>query len=117
MHEWMTDNGLTPHIVIDMTATQLDVPLDDVRENRLVLNVSYAATRGLAIGNEAVAFEARFNGVPKSLHVPIGAVLGIYARENGQGMVFSEEVAPPPEDPSPDSGPSEGKRPTLKVVK
>jgi stringent starvation protein B len=113
MHEWMTDNALTPHIVVDATAEHLDVPAEHIREQRVVLNVSYEATRGLLIGNESVDFEARFNGVPRSLHVPIDAVLGIYARENGQGMVFSEE----PQKPPPDE-PRGGKdRPALKVVK
>lgn len=116
MHEWMTDNALTPHIVVDATFENLRVPAEHVRDNKIVLNVSYAATRGLAIGNDAVTFEARFNGVSRALNIPVDAVLGIYARENGQGMVFSEESGPnpPPEgsDPSDD-----GKRPTLRVVK
>jgi stringent starvation protein B len=115
MHEWMTDNALTPHIVVDATAEHLRVPAEHVRDHKIVLNVSYAATRGLRIGKEAVSFEARFNGVPRSLNIPIDAVLGIYARENGQGMVFSEETGsePPPDD----SGPQGGKKPALRVVK
>lgn len=113
MHEWMIDNGLTPHIVVDSKACEIDVPPDSVNDDKVVLNVSYAATRGLVIGNDAVTFEARFNGVPRGLNVPIQAVLGIYARETGQGMVFSEEQAPPPDD----AGPEPAKRPSLKVVK
>ena len=112
MHEWMTDNALTPHIVVDASAGHLNVPPEHIRENKVVLNVSYAATRGLVIGNDAVAFEARFNGIPRTLNVPVDAVLGIYAKENGQGMVFAEEAKPPPDDPGPDD-----KRPKLKVVK
>jgi stringent starvation protein B len=112
MHEWMTDNALTPHIVVDASAGTLNVPAEHIRENKIVLNVSYAATRGLVIGNDAVAFEARFNGIPRALNVPLDAVLGIYAKENGQGMVFAEEAKPPPDDPTPDD-----KRPKLKVVK
>ena len=96
MHEWMTDNALTPHIVVDAGLAKLDLPPDQVRDNRIVLNISYAATRGLVIGSEAVSFEARFNGVPRAINVPIDAVLGIYARENSQGMVFAEEAGPPP---------------------
>lgn len=115
MHEWMTDNALTPHIVVDAGAAPVNVPPEHIRENKIVLNVSYAATRGLVIGNEAVAFEARFNGVPRAISVPVDAVLGIYARENGQGMIFSEEAGPPPDDSGPGSG--DGKRPQLKVVK
>ena len=126
MHEWMTDNAFTPHIVVDARADSFGLPAEHVRDERLVLNVSYAATRGLSIGNDTVAFEARFNGVPRSLNIPIDSVLGIYARENGQGMVFAEapdngppDDSGPPEDPGSrkDSAPSADKRPTLKVVK
>lgn len=119
MHEWMIDNALTPHIVVDAKSAPLGLPQEQVKDDRIVLNVSYAATRGLAIGSEDVSFEARFNGVPRSLHIPIDAVLGIYARENGQGMVFSEEKGPePPEPPSADDGDQKGSsRPALRVVK
>jgi stringent starvation protein B len=129
MHEWMTDNALTPHIVVDATVADLNLSPEHIRDNKVVLNVSYAATRGLVIGNEAVSFEARFNGVPTALHVSVDAVLGIYARENGQGMVFSEQSGPSGDDsgpggaPSPsngpgdDSGPGGGKPPKLRVVK
>lgn len=115
MHEWMTDNALTPHIVVDASFENLSLPTEHVRENKIVLNVSYAATRGLVIGNDAVSFEARFNGVPRALHIPVDAILGIYARENGQGMVFAEESGPEP--PPDDTDPAGEKRPTLRVVK
>jgi stringent starvation protein B len=116
MHEWMTDNALTPHIVVDATFPDIDLPQEHVSDNKLVLNVSYAATRAFVIGNGAVTFEARFHGVPRPLYVPVDAVLGIYARENGQGMVFAE--GPKPEPPPPDGdGPKEEKRPALRVVK
>jgi stringent starvation protein B len=113
MHEWMVDNALTPHIVVDASSAEVNVPPENISEGKIVLNVSYAATRGLALGNDTVAFEARFNGVPRSVHVPVASVLGIYARETGQGMVFAEESPTPPEDPAPD----EGRRPQLKIVK
>jgi stringent starvation protein B len=133
MHEWMTDNALTPHIVVDATIAGLNLSPEHIRDNKVVLNVSYAATRGLVIGNEAVSFEARFNGVPTALNVSVDAVLGIYARENGQGMVFSEQSGPSGDDSGPgggpgtgprpgngpgdDSGPGGGKPPKLRVVK
>ena len=126
MHEWMTDNALTPHIVVDARTEAFGLPAELVRDHRLVLNVSYAATRALVIDNDSVVFEARFNGVPRSLHIPIDAVLGIYARENGQGMVFSEEPESEPPDkpdstdeegPPDDPGPPPEKRPSLKLVK
>ena len=111
MHEWMTDNALTPHIVVDATVADLNLSPEHIRDNKVVLNVSYAATRGLVIGNEAVTFEARFNGVPTALNVAVDAILGIYARENGQGMVFSEESGPSGDDSGPGGGPGTGPRP------
>lgn len=114
MHEWMTDNALTPHIVVDAAVGHLDLPVEHVRDDRIVLNLSYAATRALVIGNDAVTFEARFGGVPRALNIPIDAVLGIYARENGQGMVFTEESGPTPPD---GTDTDDGKRPALRIVK
>lgn len=116
MHEWMVDNALTPHIVIDASADGLRVPDGHDRDGKIVLNVSYSATRNLSLGNDLVCFEARFNGVPQEVGVPVDAVLGIYARETGQGMVFSNEG---PEGSPPPSGDRDAgaQRPTLKVVK
>jgi stringent starvation protein B len=117
MHEWMADNDLTPHIVADASVPGLLVPTEHVKDGKIVLNVSYAATRGLVLGNEEIVFEARFNGVPVQLNVPVQAVLGIYARETGQGMVFSaEDSQPPPDSGGEPSAPAAG-RPNLKLVK
>ena len=115
MHEWMTDNALTPHILVDAGRARLELPPGQAPEKHVILNISYAATRGLVIGKDAVSFEARFNGVPRTLNVPIDAVLNIYARENGQGMVFAEATGPskPPTDDEPKAGP----RPGLRIVK
>jgi stringent starvation protein B len=120
MHEWMADNGLTPHIVADAGYEGLRVPEQHIKDGKIVLNLSYSATRDLTMGNEAIEFEARFDGVPRRLSVPVGAVLGIYARETGQGMIFSEENEPDPN--SPDAGPQAhtqppSNKPRLKVVK
>jgi stringent starvation protein B len=118
MHEWMVDNGLTPHIVVDADRHDIGIPEVKAAEGKVVLNVSPAATRALELGNDVISFEARFGGVPRRLAIPVTAVLGIYARETGQGMLFGDEdgAAPPP-DPSasPADGPT--RRPTLKVVK
>lgn len=91
MHEWMTDNDLTPHIVIDVSAAQSGLPVEYAKDGRLVVNVSYSATQNLIIGNESTSFDARFGGVSRHLDVPTLAILGIYARESGQGMIFSSE--------------------------
>jgi len=91
MHEWMIDSGLTPHIVVDASTGDVNVAVEHVKDGKLVLNVSYSATRRLAITNERVEFEARFGGTPRWIEIPITLVLGIYARETGQGMIFSSE--------------------------
>lgn len=115
MHQWMLDNGLTPHIVVDANQPGVSVPAEHVSDGRIVLNISYTATRELELGNDGIRFEARFGGTPRRLDIPVAAVLGIYARETGQGMVFTEEESGPPEPTTPADGGS-GK-PNLKVVK
>lgn len=124
MHEWMVDNGFTPHIVVDADRDGVRVPPGHAQDGKIVLNVSPGATRGLVLGNETVTFEARFGGVAQLIAVPVAAVQGIYARETGQGMLFSEEEAGPPTAPAPDSGPpptppagGDKPRPKLKVIK
>ena len=128
MHEWMVDNGFTPHVVVDATREDAEVPREHVKDGKIVLNVSYSATRDLKLGNDAVTFEARFGGTPRRLAIPIGAVLGIYARETGQGMLFADDGTPGVPPPSGDNGappttpdrpppPTDPPRPRLKVVK
>jgi stringent starvation protein B len=117
MHDWMADNGLTPHIVADASFDGLEIPTEHVKDGKIVLNVSLTATRDLVLGNEYIDFEARFNGVPRRITVPVGAVLGIYARESGQGMVFSEESPPDPDTPETPPDPEPPAKPRLKVVK
>ena len=101
MHEWMTDCGHTPQIVVDATADGAAVPQEFVENGRIVLNVSYSATRNLELSNEGVGFQARFGGKPHAVFVPAAAVLAIYARETGEGMVFSDQRSP---DDSPVNG-------------
>lgn len=91
LHEWCTDNGLTPHLAVRVDGS-VRVPVEYVRNNEIVLNVGYEATNALKLGNEFIEFKARFGGVPREIVVPVGHVLAIYARENGQGMAF-----PPPD--------------------
>jgi len=121
MHEWMTDNGYTPHIIVEAARAPGTLPPEHVHDGKIVLNVGYAATRNLLLGNERIEFEARFGGVPRRIDLPVESVLCIYARETGQGMIFGGE-APPPDPTAPDSGgapPSgpAGDRPKLTVVK
>ena len=87
LHDWCTDNGFTPYIAVFVDRT-VQVPLEYVKANEIVLNVGFAATSGLKIGNEAIEFKARFGGTARDIMVPIDHVIAIYARENGQGMAF-----------------------------
>jgi stringent starvation protein B len=115
LHEWMTDNGQTPHLVVDVGVPGTDVPKSYVRDGRITLNVSWQAAQGLKLGNEWIEFAARFGGVPQQVRVPVAAVLGIYARETGQGMLFQDEAEPPPPaTPAPEDA---TKRSRLRVVK
>lgn len=129
MHEWITDNQQTPHVVVDALLEGVEVPRQFVQNGKIILNVSYSATNGLTLGNDLVRFHARFGPSTHDVMVPVQAVLGIYARETGQGMIFSDHEGAP--DPSPQgpppSGPPTGtkspsdattpKRSHLKVVK
>jgi len=115
MHEWMIDNYLTPHIVVDATAPGVDVPQQHVADGKIILNLSYSATDGLDLRSEVLLFNTRFGGVSYEIAVPGMAVLGIYAQETGQGMIFTEEETPA-DTAKPDHEPAKG-RPSLKVVK
>ena len=87
LHDWCTDNGFTPYLAVYVDRS-VQVPLEYVKNNEIVLNVSFEATSQLQLGNEFVEFKARFGGVARDISVPIDHVIAIYARENGQGMAF-----------------------------
>jgi stringent starvation protein B len=87
IHEWCVDNGFTPHLLVAVNA-QCRVPAAFVKDGEIVLNLNYTATKDLHIDNDAIVFSARFSGVSQNLYVPMGAVKGIFARENSQGMFF-----------------------------
>jgi stringent starvation protein B len=87
IHEWCVDNGFTPHLLVAVNA-QCRVPMAYVKDGEIVLNLNYTATKDLHIDNDAIVFSARFGGVSQNLYVPMGAVKGIFARENSQGMFF-----------------------------
>ena len=125
LYEWIVDNNCTPHVLVNAEHAQVQVPQGFAKDGQIVLNVSPSAVRHLHMDNEALSFEGRFGGVAHQLYIPSAAVLAIYARENGQGMVF--DLEPPvldEDDEGPDDdGPSGGEpprpsgRPSLKVVK
>lgn len=91
LHEWISDNELTPHLVVDAHMDGVMVPSEFVADGQIVLNIAYGAVRDLLMGNEGISFNARFGGVPMNVYIPMAAVLAIYARENGQGMGFGME--------------------------
>lgn len=119
MHEWMTDNGNTPFLIVDATLPGVQVPRESVEDGKITLNASHAAVRGLVLGNEEIVFEARFSGRPFEVRVPFAAVRGIYARETGQGMIFAEEERSSESGDSngDDAPPPAGNRSHLKVIK
>ncbi len=112
IHEWLLDNQCTPYMLVSAEAEGVEVPRQYVKEGKIVLNISPQAVEGLQLGNDTVSFLARFGGVSQMVSVPVEAVLAIYAKENGRGMMFSEEE-PEPDEPQPTPPP----KPTLKVVK
>jgi stringent starvation protein B len=87
LHDWCTDNGFTPYLAVYVDQT-VQVPREYVKNNEIVLNVSFDATSQLQLGNEFIEFKARFGGVARDIAVPVDHVIAIYARENGQGMAF-----------------------------
>ena len=114
LYEWINDNGLTPHVLVDAEFDGVDVPEHAVAQGKIVLNIATGATEHLQLENEIIFFHARFSGKPYKITVPMGAVIAIYARENGQGMMFAQDdTPPPPVDGSDDQPP----RSHLKVVK
>jgi stringent starvation protein B len=93
LYEWCTDNGYTPFIAVLVDET-VRVPTEFVKDGEIVLNISFDATSALKLGNEVIEFKGRFGGVARDIYVPVGRVLAIYARENGQGMAFPMLATP-----------------------
>lgn len=129
LYEWILDNNCTPYILVDAERPGAEVPREYVRDGQIVLNISPTAVRALVIGNDSVTFDGRFGGEALTITVPMAALMAIYARENGQGMVFesTDETGAPmfeevePEETSVESSepakPARTGRPNLKVVK
>ena len=114
MHEWMGDNGHTPYIVVDANLEGVVVPEEHVKDGKIILNISHSAAHNLNLQNASVSFRARFGGVPFDVFVPVKSVLGIYAKETGQGMIFSHGASYP--EPLEETEPVRD-RTHLKVVK
>jgi len=117
MYQWIAECGHTPHVIVDAAREGAEVPRSYVKDGKIVLNLGEGATQHLRLGNDQVEFDARFAGISHHVRFPVSAVLGIYARETGEGMVFSEQDLGP-EPPRPSQAEEGGaRRPQLKVVK
>jgi stringent starvation protein B len=92
LYEWIADNGMTPHLLVDATRPSVQVPMHAVKDGKIVLNIAERAVSRLDMSNDTIRFSARFGGVSHSVSVPVGAVLAIYARETGQGMALPEDA-------------------------
>ena len=117
MYDWISDNGLTPYLLVDARHDGVQVPSSSVKDGQIVLNVAARAVSELDLGNERVRFLARFQGISQSVDVPVSAVMAIYAQENGQGMMFPADTASPPPAPAPEKPGPARRGPQLRVVK
>ncbi len=113
IYQWIIDNNLTPHLLVDAAHPHAALPNDYIEDGKIVLNMRPEAIQDLSLENKAIEFNARFNGQAMHIIAPVPAVMAIYAKENGKGMVFDqeEEDNPPPPENSPPA------RPHLRVVK
>ncbi|MBL4583307.1 MAG: ClpXP protease specificity-enhancing factor [Pseudomonadales bacterium] len=92
VYEWILDNSCTPHLLVDATHNEVSVPAEHVNDGQIILNVNPGAIEHLRMDNDSVGFECRFSGSPYQVFLPIGSILGVYARENGRGMMLEIEA-------------------------
>lgn len=120
MYQWIVDNAMTPHLLIDAGVKGCIVPVEHIKDGKIVMNIAPMSVSGLVLGDEEITFSARFNGKSEAIYVPVDSVLAIYARENGQGMMFtenegdSESIIESDIDGEPDP---DKPRPNLRIVK
>lgn len=117
VHQWCTDSGFTPYLAVSVQGDRIRVPMEYVKDNEIVLNISYNATRDLLLENDYITFSARFNGISQDIVVPTGNVIALFARENGMGMNFDPEITPDEPSPPPENDQRPKGRPKLQVVK
>ena len=115
IYEWLVDNGMTPHLLVDAEYPNVQLPTDFVEDGRIVLNIRPEAIQGLLLGNDEIHFNARFSGKSIRIQCPSQAVLAIYARENGRGMFFDPEEQTEGDNEEPPTPPPS--KPQLRVVK
>lgn len=118
LYDWIIDNHCTPYLLVNALHSQVLVPQDHVTpDGQIVLNIAPSAVNDFVMNDDSLCFSARFGGVPTDIFVPCVAILGIYAKENQQGMIFELEAEPDIPPPAPPQKPSAKSRPSLKVVK
>jgi stringent starvation protein B len=122
IHDWILDNQMTPYLSVNTTFEGVIVPSNYIVDNSIVLNISPSSVRHLELGNEYILFDARFSGQSYAIEIPIEAVQAIYARENGEGMLFVMDDEPQPPDAGDDNQAAKENskqtgKPTLKVIK
>lgn len=100
LHEWISENNCTPLVLVSSSHPHVQIPAGIEEDEKVVLNVSYGATQHLEMSDEGIIFDARFSGISQSLYVPMQSILAIYARENGQGMMFGDNENDQPEPPN-----------------
>lgn len=114
IYEWCTDSGYTPYLAVKVDSATT-VPMEYVKKGEIVLNISYGATSGLKMDNDAIHFHARFGGVSREIYIPVNNVMAIYANENGQGMAFEPLLGAAPA-PAPAPKAEEPAAPSLSAV-
>jgi len=120
MYQWIADNGMTPHVLVDVSVDGVRVPEQHIQNGKIILNVAPMAISGLVLGDTEITFSARFSGKSMGVLIPVEAVLAVYAKENGQGMMFSEDdgaISSPDNNDDPGPAPDKPRRPGLRVVK
>ena len=119
MYQWIADNAMTPHLLVDASVTGVQVPAEHVQNGKIILNIAPLAISSLVLGDSEITFNARFSGQSMGLNIPVEAVLAVYAKENGQGMMFSDDdgAVSSSDDDDPEPDPDRPKRPSLRVVK
>ncbi|MDA8645945.1 ClpXP protease specificity-enhancing factor [Porticoccaceae bacterium] len=122
--DWIVDNQCTPHVIVDASYDGVSVPLDFVKDGQIVLNIAPRAVSNFIMSHESVSFSTRFSGVPVDLYLPSLSIVGIYAQENGRGMMFEQDDDPPPkpsktieQESSSASTSRKTSKPSLRIIK
>lgn len=117
VYEWITDNNLTPYLLVNASNNHGHLPEDYIEDGKIVLNIRPQAVEALSLGNDLIEFNARFSGKPMTVVVSINAVMAIYAKENGKGLVFDQEDTDGGGDETSAQPQPSAKKPSLKIVK